>query len=820
MVGGSAGGDNTGWCDGGRGGTGGTGGRGGDGGNGGAGANGLNETIRQVGSSISVSGGSIPSDGVITANWFSGCRNSAITLSKTTGNAWSLGSGATLVTDRTSTTSSFSTSSNTIDIYYPSSTTIGAKDISTTGATISNFIEVKGDRLIAPSSAVITSSSSPCPLESVSLTNTLTSVQAANVVAYDWSISVASNPTVNIFTSTAANPGIVNPPIGGWQPFTLYQIKLRLQESCCGWSIPMYSGFVVLGVPPSNSAAISGSDNIVCANQSGVTYSIPAVSTATGYIWTVTGGLINDNSNTTFNTTNTSITVNWGGSGTGTVSVLPYNNCGTAVSATTLNVTVNTNPVAHISASPSATVCNGTSVFLLATATSGTGGNSIFTYRWSTNSTNSTIGPISSSTTQSVTLTEGLSGCSASASQAVIVNPLPTITASSTAAQSCKNPTATNSSLSYSATTNSPTSYMITWDGAAFSAGLVDVDPTPLPVSPIPVPIYANVAAGTYTGTLTVFNNNGCNNLGIQFTVTVVDNVPPTSLAGTLDGTGCSSFTAHWNLVSTASGYVVETSTNNFSSILASYTIGPVNSFSIPGNPGTTYQYRIRSIACGSPSLAASAIQTVVMSPATPAVNSTSAATAIGCTSFRASWTSSVNADRYFVYVYSDAGLTTPISGWNGTQISGISTVISGLTPGTNYYYNVKAANDCGTAGFSSATTVHTSDPTVTPVATAASALDCHQFRANWNSANFATKYYIDVSTSPTFDPAYFVTGWNNKLVNNVTSSLVTVSGGLTMGATYYYRVELRMLVIQVPVQIQLALRSLIYRYWYLARVM
>lgn len=110
-------------------------------------------------------------------------------------------------------------------------------------------------------------------------------------------------------------------------------------------------------------------------------------------------------------------------------------------------------------------------------------------------------------------------GCRSAAD--FVINALPTISSSASAAAVCFNTSAQNSSLSYSATTGSPTTYTITWDAAALAAGLVNVNSTPLPASPITIPVGANVAAASYNGTITVTNADGCSSTGASFTLTV-----------------------------------------------------------------------------------------------------------------------------------------------------------------------------------------------------------------------------------------------------------------------------------------------------------
>ncbi|MBL0336098.1 MAG: hypothetical protein IPP73_12550 [Chitinophagaceae bacterium] len=125
--------------------------------------------------------------------------------------------------------------------------------------------------------------------------------------------------------------------------------------------------------------------------------------------------------------------------------------------------------------------------------------------------------------------------CISAASNAVNVtsSPNPTITPAATATAVCFSNSTQNSSLSHSATTNSPTTYTITWNAAAHTAGLVDLSSTAITVTPLNIPVAANVAGGTYTGTVKV--SNGCSSVGNSFTMTInTAPAPPTGSASQL----------------------------------------------------------------------------------------------------------------------------------------------------------------------------------------------------------------------------------------------------------------------------------------------
>src|SRR5690606_4693962 len=81
---------------------------------------------------------------------------------------------------------------------------------------------------------------------------------------------------------------------------------------------------------------------------------------------------------------------------------------------------------------------------------------------------------------------------------------------------------ATTANLAYTATTGSPNQYSIDFDGAAQTAGFVDVPNTNLPASPIGITIPGAATAGTYNGTITVYNTTtGCESTAVPFSITI-----------------------------------------------------------------------------------------------------------------------------------------------------------------------------------------------------------------------------------------------------------------------------------------------------------
>lgn len=99
------------------------------------------------------------------------------------------------------------------------------------------------------------------------------------------------------------------------------------------------------------------------------------------------------------------------------------------------------------------------------------------------------------------------------------VNPRPSII-TSTIPGICGGTAVTT--LSYSTPVNSPTSYTIAWDATAHAAGFIDQTDKGLPPSPLNIDIPENAPGGTYNGTLTVKNANGCVSLVKPVSVTVI----------------------------------------------------------------------------------------------------------------------------------------------------------------------------------------------------------------------------------------------------------------------------------------------------------
>lgn len=406
----------------GRGGTGGTGGTGGAGGRGQDGANGISQGLVTANSaSVPQTGTSVPNDGTVSVNWNRGCTKSQIDLTKTSASSWvGISSDPAFVLNSTNSTTSYTASMNNVSVYY---TSIGIKNISLGSTALANFIRIYGARLVDPAASVMATitPNQICPSSSINLANTLSGGALSNIVEWSWEIALVSNPFNNVYTSSAASPGTVVAPVGGWQPGATYQVRLKMRESCCGWSIPIYQTFTIS--PVLAQPTITANPNTTVCAGSTVQYTASTIG-ATTYTWSVTGGTYSAGP------TPDIINVTWPTATTGTVSVIPKNACspGTDGPVKVINVSVNANPTVSIS-NPTPTICLPSSTTLTANSSSGGGaGIGTFTYVWTPGGSTGAVNTLTVAPTPAgaynytVQVTENGSGCKATSSAITVVS--------------------------------------------------------------------------------------------------------------------------------------------------------------------------------------------------------------------------------------------------------------------------------------------------------------------------------------------------------------------------------------------------------------
>ena len=139
-----------------------------------------------------------------------------------------------------------------------------------------------------------------------------------------------------------------------------------------------------------------------------------------------------------------------------------------------------------------------------------------------------------------------------------------------------------------------------------------------------------------------------------------------------------------------------------------------------------------------------------------------------------------ITSYQWYSNTVSSTSGATALSGATTNSYTPLTT-----TAGTLYYF-CQVTNTAGCATNSAVSgAILINGPLSPTTTTAATGPSFSSFVANWTALVGATGYYLDVSTSNTF--ATFLPGYNNLLVGNVSSYLVS---GLVQNTPYYYRVR------------------------------
>ncbi len=252
-----------------------------------------------------------------------------------------------------------------------------------------------------------------------------------------------------------------------------------------------------------------------------------------------------------------------------------------------------------------------------------------------------------------------------------------------------------------------------------------------------------------------------------------------------------SGFQANWSAVSGASGYRIDVSSSpNFSSYINNgqdVDVGNTTGATVAGlNSSMTYYYRVRAYNSTSTSDNSITIATTTLAYSLP-VPTAQPASFITTSSFFANWSTVILALGYRVDISTTPTFTTFIPGGQDLDVgNNITTLISGLSANSIYYYRVRAYDNNGTSAGSATIKVTTLPNALnSPVANPATNVTGASFTASWGSVSGAASYRLDVSTTPTFNT--YVSGYQNLNVGDVTSKVVTGLGG---NNTYYYRVR------------------------------
>lgn len=207
-------------------GVGGRGGNGGQGGQGGQGGNGSNGVSAQLANNGVLSSPSvvIPYTPTTTATYY-GCTNSEITITKASG-TWALPAGGAFINDLTTASSNYNSTSPTAIVSFNS---VGAKNLGN-GTTFSNFLYLGTDRPLPTFDPAM-------PTIVCEGANFLMSTPTVGT-QYEWVIYANGSSTASpVATFTSPNANWITPINNAT---TVYQVRLRVNNTCCGWSVPVY----------------------------------------------------------------------------------------------------------------------------------------------------------------------------------------------------------------------------------------------------------------------------------------------------------------------------------------------------------------------------------------------------------------------------------------------------------------------------------------------------------------------------------------------------------------------------------------------------
>ncbi|MEI8080270.1 MAG: fibronectin type III domain-containing protein [Actinomycetes bacterium] len=212
-------------------------------------------------------------------------------------------------------------------------------------------------------------------------------------------------------------------------------------------------------------------------------------------------------------------------------------------------------------------------------------------------------------------------------------------------------------------------------------------------------------------------------------------------------------------------------------------------------------RYYVRARALNSLGSTSGAITTFVTG-GLPTV-ATLAATSVGTTTATINGTVSPNGsstdvsfkygtDPTLVAGTTVTGVPSPVTAGSADNTS-VSYGLTGLTQGTTYYFRVIATNSQGTTNGSILNFTYVS---TAPAATTSAATSVGSTTATLNgtvntSGNYSTTVTFTYGTSPTLSTGNTtVTAAESPVINNPAASVTASLSGLTVGTTYYFRVN------------------------------
>nr|WP_319272843.1 MBG domain-containing protein [uncultured Draconibacterium sp.] len=197
---------------------------------------------------------------------------------------------------------------------------------------------------------------------------------------------------------------------------------------------------------------------------------------------------------------------------------------------------------------------------------------------------------------------------------------------------------------------------------------------------------------------------------------TTLSESPPTVSTGSISNINENSATGRVTVSANGGATIIEygvvfgtssnPTTSNFkSSTNGAPTLGSEYTFNLTGLSANTTYY-VRGFAANS---AGTGYGTQTSFKTAPPVPVATAATLVGESSFRLNWNASTGAIKYYLDISTSSDFSSFISGYNNKDVGNVTNYkITGLSPGTNYYYRLRAYNGDAISGSSNTIAVTT----------------------------------------------------------------------------------------------------------------
>ncbi len=270
---------------------------------------------------------------------------------------------------------------------------------------------------------------------------------------------------------------------------------------------------------------------------------------------------------------------------------------------------------------------------------------------------------------------------------------------------------------------------------------------------------------------------------------TVSTLLPSPSITVPANSITSSGFTVNWGVISGATNYDVEYSSDNGGTFIVQQNItNPPYTFTFNTlSANTPYIVRVKAKnTVPSVTSTSNEVSVTTLTALSPPNNIN--ASNVTSTGFMLTW-QNINADEYRLDISTNssfgAGFFIPNFDnryINGNTTNGTINVV-GLNPNTMYYFRIKAIIGSASSLYTSGSQLTNSNPPLAPTALTTSSVLTSSFQANWQQVIGATGYELDVATDNLFA---------NPIANSpfsVTTLSQTVTG-LNAGKIYYVRVR------------------------------